>query len=168
MPAAGGEAGFHPAWTTPITQRQRRVGWRSRCSARADGQQLGLAPAVIGATRLWVCAAPCSGVIRGVSRVSQAPGHPMARKVVGGVMHMLGSKTAMTGTQICPLNSAGSRTLCPTPLAPSAHRHTCPASTGKRWQGQGGLPALCSQETRCLGTVSKTILPTRLFSCQAF
>lgn len=46
MPAAGGEAGFHPAWTTFITQRQRRMGWRSRCSARADGQQLGLAPAM--------------------------------------------------------------------------------------------------------------------------
>lgn len=41
VPTTGGEAGFRPAWTTPITQRQRCMEWRRPCSATADGRQLG-------------------------------------------------------------------------------------------------------------------------------
>ncbi|KAK4828401.1 hypothetical protein QYF61_026155 [Mycteria americana] len=59
----------------------------------------------------------------GVSRVSQAPGHPVASKAVVHVMHTLGSKATMTGIDICPLSPAGNTPLHPSPPVPSGHRY---------------------------------------------
>lgn len=76
-----------------------------------------------GNTALGLCSPEqrgCTPVTWGVSRASQAPGHPVARRVV--VWVMLGSKTTRTRVQRCPLGPAGGTPLHPTPAVPGAHR----------------------------------------------
>lgn len=87
----------------------------------------------VGGTWLWASAPPCRGVMLGVSRASQAPGHPVTGKVVVCAMHMLGSKTTMTGIEICPLSPTGGTPLHPTPAVPTGHIH------GQAMAGAGRL-----------------------------
>lgn len=73
-----------------------------------------------GNTALGLCSPGqrgCTPVTWGVSRASQAPGHPVARRVV--VWVMLGSKTPRTRAQRCPSAPLAALPSTPPLLSPA-------------------------------------------------